>query len=148
MPAASTKAYTRLVYATVLKNKRLRDLQVKRAEGVSTGNLTADKEVVLSHLGGALSDACSPSSQGVDGDLSGLVNTDGIEIESLDSEARKLDEPVQNGLLPLPKTVLDGSELGQLTHPIGMNTESLEISVLIKVRGFASVAGYVSGGIR
>jgi hypothetical protein len=41
--------------------------------------------------------------------------------------------PDHDSGVPLVKTVLDGSELCELTLPFGMNTESFLISVLIEI---------------
>ena len=46
--------------------------------------------------------------------------------------------------IPFPKTILDGSEFGQLTLPIGENTESLRITVLIEF----TICKYSDGGER
>ena len=60
--------------------------QIERTEVVSTSNLAIDVEVILSHLGSALPNADSPGGQSSDGNLSCLVDTNGIKIESLESE--------------------------------------------------------------
>ena len=115
------------------------DSQVKRTKRVSTSNFATDEKVGLSQIRSALPDSRSPGGHRVNSNLSSLIDTDGIEIESLDGKTRKLDEPIQHTLLPLSKTILHGSELGQLTHPIRMHTESFKISVLIKVRSLAPI---------
>jgi hypothetical protein len=114
--------------------------KIKCTKRVPTGDLATDEKVVLSHLGSALSDSGSPGGHGVDGDLSRFIDTNGIEIERFDGETRELDKPLQDSRLPFPKTVLDGSELCELTHPVRMDTESLEISILVKVRSLTSIA--------
>jgi len=129
------------------KDATLADSHVKCTEGVSTGNLTADEEIVLSHLGSARSDTSGPDSHSIDCDLSCLIDTNAIEIESLEGETGELYKPLHDMGLPFFETVLDGGKLGQLTHPIWVDTEGFEISVLIEVGSFASVRRYFCGGI-
>ena len=50
----------------------------------------------------------------------------------------EVNQLVHDRRLPFPETILDGSELGQLTVPIRMDTKGLHISVLIEVRGPAT----------
>jgi hypothetical protein len=43
---------------------------------------------------------------------------------------------------------LHGGEFGELTHPIGVETEGFEIAVLIEIGSFASIRGDGGLGIR
>lgn len=74
-----------------------------------------------------------PGSQSVDGDLCGLVDTDSVNVERGDSQARESRELGHDGGVPFAQTILHGGELGELTLPIRMDTESFHITVLIKV---------------
>lgn len=129
------------------KRLTIADSQVECTKGVSASNLTGDEEIILSQLCSTLSDSSSPSSQRVDCDLSCLIDTNAVEIESLEGETCELDEPLQDMGLPFFETILHGSELGELTHPIGMYTEGFKISVLIKVGSFASIRGHFGSRI-
>ena len=124
------------------------DSQVESTERVSTGNFTINEEIVLPELGGTLPNSGRPGSHTVHGDLSCLIDTDSVEIESFEGDTRELDEPLHNAGLPLSQTILHGGELAELTHPIGVDTEGLEITVLIEIRSLAPVRGHGSCGIR
>ena len=118
--------------------------QIECTEGISTSNLATDEEVILSHIGSALPNSGTPGGKSFNGNLSCLVDTDGIKIESLESETRKVDEPVHDAWLPFSKTILHGGKLAELTLPIGVNTEGFKIPILIEIRGVASVRGHVN----
>jgi len=53
----------------------------------------------------------SPSGESVDGDLSRLVDSDGVDVESLDGEARERLNLGHDVRIPFPETVLYRSEL-------------------------------------
>ena len=116
-----------------LGNVTFADSHVKRTKGVSNRDLAADEEIVLSHLSSTLSDTGSPDSHSVDCDLSSLIDTNTIEIESLEGETRRLDESLHDMGLPFSETILHGGKLGQLTYPVGMDATGFEVSVLIEV---------------
>ena len=122
-------------------NWALADSQVECTEGVSTSDFTVDEEIVLSEVGGALPNSGRPGSHTVYSDLSCLIDTDGVEIESFEGDTRELDEPLHDSWLPFPQTILHGGELAELTLPIGVDTEGFEITVLIEIRGLASIRG-------
>ena len=46
--------------------------------------------------------------------MSCSIDTDGIEIESLEGETRERGKPVHNNGLPFSETILHGCELGEL----------------------------------
>ena len=105
---------------------------VKGAEIVATSDFTANVEVLLAQRGSACTSSFSPSRERVDGDLRRLVDTDGIDVEGSDRHARERRKLSHDVGFPLAETVLDGCELGQLTLPIGVDTERLHVSVLIE----------------
>jgi len=121
-------------------SERLNDLQVKRSKCVATSNLTRDEKVCLVEISCTSSGGRSPIGKRINGDLGGLIDTDCIKIESSDSQAREHFQLRHDARIPLPETILDGSKFGQLTLPIRMDTESLHVSILIKV-GFQTTIG-------
>jgi len=130
------------------QNLTFADSQVECTERVSTSNFTIDEEIVLPKFAGTLSDTRSPYGHTVHGDLSGLVDTDSVEIEGFDGDTRELDEPLHDSGLPFSQTILHGGELAELTHPIGVDTKRFKITVLIEIGSLASVRGHGSCGIR
>ena len=108
--------------------------QVEGSKCVATSNLTSYEEIFLPEFGGAISNTRSPYCGSVEGDLSGLIDSNGIKVESLQRQTREMNQPVHDRWLPFSETILHGSELGQLTIPIRMNTKGLHITVLVEVR--------------
>jgi hypothetical protein len=78
--------------------------------------------------------------------MSCSIDTDDIEIESLEDETRERGKPVHNNGLPFSELILHGCELGELMHPIGVNTEGLEISISIESIALHPSAGMVAAG--
>lgn len=113
--------------------RETKDLLVQGTEGITTRNFTGDEEVFLAKVVSALPGRRSPGSQSVNGDLSGLVDTDGVDIESSDGHAGESGELSHDGRVPFAQTILHGGELGELTLPVGMDTESFHVTILVKV---------------
>lgn len=110
-----------------------KDLQIQGSKRVSTSDLTGNEEVVFSNGGGTFTNARGPDRNGVEGNLSGLVDSDGIKVESFQRQTGEMNDFVHDGRLPFSKTVLHGSELGQLTLPVRMDTKGLHITVLVEI---------------
>ena len=71
--------------------------------------------------------------------MSGLVDSNRIKVEGFQRQTGEVDQPVHNRRLPFSETILDGSEFGQLTIPIRVNTEGLHITILIEVRSLTTI---------
>ena len=130
------------------KSATFEDSHIECTEGVSTSNLAIDEEIGFSQIGSTLPNSSGPISHTINSNLSCLINTDSVEIESLEGNTRELDEPLHDAGLPFSKTILDRGELGKLTFPIGMDTERFEISVLIEIRSFTPIRWHGGLGIR
>ena len=78
--------------------------------------------------------------------MSCSIDTDSIEIESLEGETRERGKPVHNSGLPFSELILNGCELGELMHLIGVNTKGLEISILIESVALHPSAGMAAAG--
>jgi hypothetical protein len=83
---------------------------------------------------------------GVNRDLHGLVDAEAIDIQHGDSHAREALEARADRGNPFTQTILHGGELGQLTLPIGENTEGFDITVLVKVAVVAALEVGVNAG--
>jgi len=51
--------------------------------------------------------------------LSGFIDSDTVDVESLDHQAGELHEVLSDRRLPVSQTILNGRELGELTLPVG-----------------------------
>ena len=71
--------------------------------------------------------------------MGGFIDPNCIKVESFQRQTGEVNQFIHNTWLPFSKTILHGSELGQLTIPIRMNTESLHITILIEVRGLTPI---------
>lgn len=135
------------------KGRTTASTDVEGAKGVSTGDFSWNEEVVLAEVVlGAFTRMVRPVRHEVDRDLGGLVDTNTVNVERLNSQAPEHLDLVRDPDLPFSETVLDGGEFSQLTLPIGadrqcglfksrvdlQNTESFDISILVKVTGVAS----------
>ena len=60
--------------------------QVQRSKRVATSDFTGDEEIFLPEFGGAISNARSPYRGSVKGDLSGLIDSNGIKIEGFQGQ--------------------------------------------------------------
>ena len=67
--------------------------------------------------------------------MSGLIDSNPVKVESFQRQAGGVNQSVHDKRLPFWETILHGSEFGQLTVPIRMDTKGLHIAVLIEVRG-------------
>jgi len=74
-----------------LGNVTFADSHVKSTKGVSTSDFTADEGIVLPHLSSTLPDSSSPGSHSVDRDLSCLIDTNTVVIESFEGETREFE---------------------------------------------------------
>jgi hypothetical protein len=71
-------------------------------------------------------------------DLGGFIDTDTIDVGGFNEQTTVHLDPISSRSIPFSKTILNGGEFGQLTHPIGENTESFDISILIELRGITT----------
>jgi len=117
------------------------DSHVETSEGISSSDLSRDVEVGLVEPLSTGSSRVGPISGEGDVDcrrgkgvrsaslvdetrerskltLSSLIDSDSVDIESLDHQAGELHEVLSNRRLPISETILDGRELGELTLPI------------------------------
>lgn len=92
---------------------------IKRPKSVTTGNFTRNEEIILVELSSTLSSRVGPFSHEVNSDLSSLVDTNTINIECFNGETTKTLQLGGCVRAPFSKTVLDGSEFGELSLPIG-----------------------------
>lgn len=69
------------------------DVHVKRAKGITTGDLARDEEIRLVVFGSTRSGAGRPGCESVEGDLSCFIDTNGINIEGLDGQTGKYFNP-------------------------------------------------------
>ena len=125
--------------------RRMRDItkgkvsQVQGSKCVPTGNFAGDKEIGFPKCGSTFSNTCGPCCSGIEGNLSGLVDSNRIKVEGFQRQTGEVNQLVHNRRLPFSETILDGSEFGQLSIPIWVNTESLHITILIEVRSLAAI---------
>jgi hypothetical protein len=111
---------------------------VQSTKGVSTGNLTGDDEVVLAEIGGTLLGMRRPFRHVLNSDLSSFIDTDTVDICGLNEQTTVDLDTVSGFAVPFSKTILHRGEFGQLTHPIGEDTECFDITVLIELRGITT----------
>jgi hypothetical protein len=117
--------------ATVLDRRRTNqkgdpNALVKTSERVASGDFSSDEEVRLADLSRALSGVSRPGSAPLDGELGRLVDSDAVDVERLDGEARE-DLNLGHDLgRPLSESILDRGELGELSLPIGAERKGFE----------------------
>lgn len=80
-------------------------------------------------------------SHAVDGDLGRFIDTNAIDIKGSDGHAGEDLELCHDFGFPFTETILDGSELGELTLPVGVNTKGLHVTKLIEIGGVATIYG-------
>lgn len=114
-------------------------LQVQGSKGVPTSDLASDEEIIFSEFGSTFSDTCTPYRGSIESNLGGLVDSNGIKVQSFQRQTSEVDQSVHYGRLPFSETILDGSELGQLTIPVRVNTKGLHVTILIEVRGSTTI---------
>ena len=112
---------------------------IKRAERITARDLARNQKVLLAQFSRTRAGRGSPVCQSVDGDLDGLVDTDGVDVERLDRHAREDLQLRHHARLPFAQTVLKAGELGQLALPVRVHTKGLHVAVLVKVRLEAAV---------
>ena len=111
---------------------------IERSKVVTTRNLTDDEEVVLPQIRRTAAGRGCPLNKAVYRHLSGLIDTNAVEIECRDSHAGELRELCHDVRIPFTQTVLYGRELRQLTLPVRVHTESFHVSILVELRRVAT----------
>jgi len=116
-----------------------KDSQVQGSKCVPTSNFASDKEIGFPKPGSTFSNSGGPYCNGIEGNLSGLVDSNRIKVEGFQRQTGEVNQLVHDRRLPFSETILDGSEFGQLTIPIRVNTEGLHITILIEVRSLTTI---------
>jgi len=92
-----------------LGNVTVVDSHAKRNKCVSTSDFTADEEIVLPQLSSALPDTSSPDSHSVNRDLSRLIDTNTVVIESLERHAKLMSFSMTWGCHSLRRSCTDAN---------------------------------------
>jgi hypothetical protein len=107
--------------------------------GVTVHDFARDEEVFFADFLSTLAHSTGEVCLRLDWNLHSLIHTETVNVEALDPHAGEVVDLCQNAGLPVTKTILDTTELGQLLHPFGVCTESADITKLVEVTVHAAL---------